>query len=283
MRAASTDGSAAQSVHSADPHAAATVAHVDAVLAQTPLFPGAVELSAPPNAEFGDPPVTIPPTFVRRTRWWTSSLTPEQFPGWLQTHLPATWSLAGGSPESHGDWGPHVLFDQYSAGSRSDALWTYSAVNVFWGPSGPGTAVRVSAQAYWVASRPVGEVITDDATTVDVRVLVPSRAVFTTATLPAIVHRTITGAEAAALRTTVNSLHPWTDTGNHGCLSTLGMTDVLTFSAGGRTTVVTTHDGGCTGTDVVVDHHTFPPLEDSVLHQQLVQLLRLPDSYLTDW
>ena len=268
---------------STDPHAAATIDHVDAVLAQTPQFPGAVALSAPPSAEFADAPTTFPASFVRRTGWWTSTLTPDEFPGWLQAHLPATWSLTGGALSSPGTWGPHVLLDQYSAGPRSDATWTYSAVNVFWGPSGTGTAVRVSAQAYWVASRPDGELIADGATTVDVRVFVPDRAVFTTAPLPATVHRTITGSDAVAVRTTVNSLHPWTDTGTHGCLSTLGMTDVLTFREGGRTTVVTTHDGGCTGTDFVVDHHTLPPLEDSVLHQQLVQLLHLPEGHLTDW
>ena len=80
-----------------------------------------------------------------------------------------------------------------------------------------------------------------------------------------------------------------THTGLHGCLATVGMTDVLTFSAPSssstdrRTTTVIAHDGGCTGTDFVTDHHVFPPLEDSVLHPQLVKLLGLPDSYLNDW
>ncbi len=57
------------------------------------------------------------------------------------------------------------------------------------------------------------------------------------------------------------------------------MTDTLQFKGGGTTTTLTVHDGGCTGTSFVTKSRSFPDLEDTVLHAELVKLLELPDSY----
>lgn len=275
---------AAASAAHADPHEAATVRHVEQALAATPHFPGATRLAAP-EARLADPPgMSRPPTYVQRTGWWLLPSRPAAFRTWLLAHLPPTWSLPGGDFDTPaGTWGADGFLDQFSAGPRSDALWTYSAVDVYWVPSGTGTAVRVTAQADWVATRSPEEKISDAANTVDVRVFVPDGTVSTTAPIPPTVHRTLTGSNAAALRTLVNALNPWTDTGLHGCLAEFGVTDVLTFRGGGASTTLITHGDGCTGTSFVSGHRTFPALEDSVLHARLVAMLSLPASYADYW
>ncbi len=115
------------------------------------------------------------------------------------------------------------------------------------------------------------------------RVLVHDPSFAATSKLPPTVHRVVTGPDAAVLRSTANSLNPWTDTGVHGCLATFGMTDILTFRWNGVSTTLTIHDGGCTGTDFVVGRRVFPTLEDSVLHAQLVRVLGLPAGYTDFW
>lgn len=267
-----------------DPHETATVRHVDSVFAQVPAFPGGVRLSSAPDPQLEDPPgLTRPPTMVQRTGWWVSPTAPEQFRAWLLAHVPSDWSRPGGDPDSPGQWGTTGFLEQFTAGPRSDAVWTYSAVNVFWVPAGDGTAIRVTAQADWVATRSTDEFISDAANTVDVRVFVPDVAFATTARLPPTVHRSLTGSAAATLRNLVNSLNPWTDTGVHGCLANFGMTDVLVFSGGGVTTTLTVHSDGCTGTGFVSAGRVFPALEDDVLHAELVKLLRLPAPYTDYW
>lgn len=256
--------------------------HVEAVLAQTPTFPGATRLSTAPQSDLADPTdVSRPPTFVQRTGWWTSPMTADAFHQWLVGHIPASWTPYGG--DSLGAAGSHGFSLQFGAGPRTDSVWTYSAANVFWEQSPSGLVIRVSAQADWVAEKLGTERIPDDVASVDARVLIRAPQFITTATVPPTVHRRITGANVVALRELVNSLNPWTDTGLHGCLATLGMTDVIVFSSGSTRITLTTHDGGCTGTDFVVNGKTLPPLEDSVLHPALVKMLGLPDDYLSMW
>ena len=66
-----------------------------------------------------------------------------------------------------------------------------------------------------------------------------------------------------------------TDTGLHGCLAETGLTDVLVFRGSGGSTTITVYSDGCTGSSFVASGHIFPPLEDSVLHAELVSMLGL--------
>lgn len=263
--------------HKADPHEAATVDHVEAGLAQAPRFPGAIQVPSAPDPDLADHPgQVVPPTFVQRNTWWTSPMTSDQFHDWLNNHLPASWSRPGGSVDDPvGDWGRGGHLEQYAAGPRSDAVWTYSAANVFWVPKGQGIAIRVAVQAYWVATRLSGEHISDDATTVDVTAFKKNPGFTDTGVVPPTVHRTVTGRSAKVLRGLVNSLNPWTNTGLHGCLAETGLTDVLVFRGGSGSTTVTVYSDGCTGSSFVANGHTFPPLEDSVVHAKLVSMMGL--------
>ena len=267
-----------------DLHAAATVEFVERVLAQTPDFPGAVRLRPTPKSDLDDPPGLIqPPTLVRRTAWWTSPMSSDQFHEWLRHHLPTSWASAAQQDDPIGTAGTNGFLEQYVPGPRSDAVWTYPAANVYWEPRASGILIRVSAQADWVATRPAAELIPDDATEVEVSVLVHDPAFTTTGDLPPTVHRSVRGADAVELRELINSRNPWTDTGLHGCLATFGMTDVLVFHGGSSSTTITAHDGGCTGTDVVQDGRALLPLEDRVVHDALVEMLGLPSTYATFW
>lgn len=265
-----------------DPHQAATVRHIDTAFAATPAFPGATKLKSSPDPQLDDS-FSRPPTYVQHTGWWASPMTPDQFHTWLNGHIPASWSLLGGNPDTPGTWGSDGFLEQFSADPRSDAIWTYSAVNVYWAPASTGTNIRVTAQADWVATRLAAQTIDPAADTVDVTVFIHDPAVTSSEKLPPTVRRTLHGADAATLRATVNSLNPWTDTGLHGCLATFGMTDTLKFTGGGTTTTLTVHDGGCAGTSFVTKSRSFPDLEDNVLHAQLVKLLGLPDTYTQYW
>ena len=263
-------------------HQAATVQHVETVLAQTPKFPGATKLTVAPKSDLADAPdMSRPPTFIQRTGWWTSPMTSDQFHDWLLQHVPPFWSLPGG--DSTGTVGAKGSLMQFEAGPRADAVWTYSAADVFWEPVGARIVIRVSAQADWVAEKASAESIPADVAAVDVRVMIRDPQFTTTATLPPTVHRKLTGADVAQLRALVNSLNPWTDTGLHLCLATSGMTDVLVFTGPKTKIQLTVHDGGCTGTDFVLDGKALAPLEDSVLHPALVRMLDLPDEYASMW
>lgn len=267
--------SPSDAAHRTDPHETATIHHVEAGLAQAPRFPGAVQVATPPDPQLADQPGQIvPPTFVQRNTWWTSPMTADQFHDWLRNHLPASWSLPG-DDDPIGDWGRGGHLEQYAAGPRSDAVWTYAAANVYWVPKGNGIAIRVAVQAYWVATRLPGEHIADDATTVDVTAFKKTPGFTDTGVVPTTVHRTVTGRNAKVLRDLVNSLNPWTNTGLHGCLAETGLTDVLVFRGGKTTTTVTVYSDGCTGSSFVRTGHTFPPLEDSVVHTELVKMLGL--------
>lgn len=268
---------------SADPHEAATVRHIDTAFAATPVFPGATKLNSSPDPQLDDPFNNRPPTYVQHTGWWASPMNPDQFHTWLNDHIPASWSLLGGNPDTPSTWGNDGSLEQFSAEPRSDAIWTYSAVNVYWAPASTGTSIRVTAQADWVATRLTAETVDTAANTVDVTVFIHDPAFTNSEKLPPTVRRTLHGADVATLRATVNSLNPWTDTGIHGCLANFGMTDTLKFTGGGTTTTLTAHSGGCAGTSFVSKSRSFPDLEDSVLHGELVKLLELPDSYTQYW
>lgn len=270
-----TSGSAAP--QRTDPHEAATIRHVQDGLAQTPQFPGAVTVSSAPEPDLADQAgLIIPPTFVQRNAWWTSPMTSDQFHDWLSSHLPQGWLLPTGSDDDPiGDWGRGGHLEQYVAGPRSDSVWTYSAANVYWVPDGKGIAIRVAVQAYWVATRLKDEHIADTANSVDVTVFRKVPGFTDTGIVPPTVHRTVTGRNAQKLRDLVNSLNLWTNTGVHGCLAETGLTDVLVFRGGSASTTVTVYSDGCTGSSFATDGHTFPPLEDSVVHAELVNMFGL--------
>ncbi|MET3804702.1 hypothetical protein ABIB25_001697 [Nakamurella sp. UYEF19] len=269
-------------IGSKDPHEEATIHHVEQVFSQTPSFPGAVSVSSAPDPGLNDPTGPVrPPTFVQRNAFWTSSMSSAQFHDWLNSHLPPAWSLPDGNSDALGDWGAGGSFEQYVAGPRSDARWTYSAVNVFWVPFGNGIAIRVAAQAYWVATRQAQERIADVDSTVDVTVFAKDTS-YTTGPMPPTVRHTVSGRNAKKLRDLVNSLNTWTDTGIHGCLANTGLTDVLVFHGNPETTI-TVHSDGCTGSSFVTGSHTFPPLEDQVVHAELVSMLGLPPEYVGSW
>jgi hypothetical protein len=216
----------------ADQHLAAATAEAAALVAASPVLPGARESRRPPLSVLARPPVQPGSDhLIQRTRWWTAPGSTDRAIAYLRAHLPQrlTGPDTVGRNSDGSQWLTHAVPD---TGAYADAQLVIEVA-----ADTGGVAMRADGQAIWLPTRPVGGYLPADVASVDVTL---DRG----PAMPTL-HRTLPGTPARRLVSLINGLPVWPP-GTYSCPNDFGERDYLVFQAShGSSVAVTASPGGC--------------------------------------
>jgi hypothetical protein len=216
---------------SAHSHQAAAAAEVAALVAASPVLPGARESRRAPLAVLTRP-AELPGTdhVVQRTRWWTAPGSTDQAIAYLRAHRPRPLTLSGWmGPNSDGSEG--LTFSAKDSAAYVQARLLLEVV-----ADGYGVAMRADGQAVWLPAHPASGYLPADVTSVDVMIDHGLAAPTLSRTLPA--------APAQRLVSLINGLPVWPPVA-YSCPDDIGDRDHLLFHSPPDNVAVTVSPGGC--------------------------------------
>jgi hypothetical protein len=243
----------------------ATRNHLAQLIAIVPVLPGAVSSPAAPDSAltqaFQEP---VSPNLVALTRWWTAPGSAAEAINYFDSHPPMGLTVSGHAQVNGATFAvTGVTFDDATPAAEYDQAQLVVTVAERDGH----VDVRADAQAIWLPSRGADDMITGTVTSIDVTIDRRGR-------LPT-VDRTLSGADAQSLVTTINALRV-VSPGTRHCPADMGGEDRLVVHTTSRNINVVVAASGC-GFVQVGSGPTA--LYGTNVNHELVSLLGLPASY----